>query len=390
MNLQSSPSVEIGSTEVAEPDRIDKVEAMIVDVPFRRLQRFARFESRAQSSLVIRLWSKDGAQGVGEAVAPCGPWWSGDSVEAMHATFVHYIKPLLIGAKADAPGPTMHAIGRSVRGNSFVKAGVEMALLDLQGRKLGVPIATLLGGTYRTNCAVAWPIASGDIQQDCAEMDNMLETRRASAFKVKMGALPLSEDMARIDAYMSHLNGRAGLRVDPNEAWSEAEALPAMVALEATGIDFVEQPLPRHQMASMARLAAKTTLPLMIDEGACSAADTLCAAEHGAAQILSLKLMKAGGILPSLRMANLAAITGMSPYMGTFLETSLGTAAALHLACALPSLPFGGEIIGPMLMSEDLVETPIRYVDGAAQLPSGPGLGVDLDESRLCRFQRQS
>lgn len=389
MNLQTSPDADIDLSADTERDYINRVDAVIVDLPFRRLQRFARFESKVQSSLIIRLWSQDGLSGVGEAVVPCGPWWSGDSIEAMKATFDHYIAPILIGVKTDAPGPTMAKIGRSVRGNNFIKSGVEMALMDMLGRSLGTPISTLLGGTYRDNCSVAWPIASGNLEQDFAEMDNMISSGRASAFKVKMGALPLATELTRIEAYMDHLAGRAGLRVDPNEAWSEAEAMPALKALETTGVDFVEQPLPRHQHRSMARLAAKTHLPLMIDEGACTEADTLCAIEHGAAQILSLKLMKAGGILPSARMANIASAAGVVPYMGTFLETSLGTAAALHLACSLPALPFGGEIIGPMLLAEDIVKTPVQYALGAAQLPEGPGLGVELDDDKVKEFQRK-
>ena len=99
--------------------------------------------------------------------------------------------------------------------------------------------------------------------------------------------------------------------------------------------------------------------------------------------------MKAGGLRASKRMADIAAAGGLALYMGTFLESSLGTAADLQLAATLETLPYGGEIVGPMLLADDIVTQPIVYENGAAILPEGPGLGVALDEDKVRSLTRR-
>lgn len=382
MNLHTAPSR-------AKNALIEHVRSDIVDLPFKRLQRFARHEARVQSALLIRIRSSDGLEGVGEAVVPCGPWWSGDSVETMKIMLDRYLAPQLTGRPAHDVGPVLAELDRHVRNNSFVKAGIEMALLDLVGKLHDLPIWALLGGRFRDRCPVAWPVASGDMQQDLAEMDEMLDGELVSAFKVKMGSESLHNDVRRVAKLSAALDGRARVRVDPNEAWSELDALHAMPRLAEAGIELVEQPVRRDHLDAMARIARCSQIAVMIDEGAQSASDVVDVIGRQAAHIISLKLMKAGGLQASRRMADIAEAGGLSVYMGTFLETSIGTAAGLHLGASLPRLPLGGELVGPLLLAEDLVTTPIRYRQGAAFLPDGPGLGVVLDEDKVARFTRR-
>ncbi|SLN71187.1 Muconate cycloisomerase 1 [Roseivivax jejudonensis] len=371
-----------------ETARIDRVETILVDLPFRRLQRFARLDATGQTSLLVRVTDSDGAEGIGEAIVPCGPWWSGDSVETMKIMIDAYFAPAMIGWPVMSVEAMLEGLDRVARGNAFAKAGLEMACLDLIGRRLDVPVHVLLGGARRTVCPVAWPLASGDPGKDRAEIDEMLETGRASAFKVKAGAGDLDADIARLTDLAAALDGRAGLRVDPNESWSEIEAIRALPKFAELGVELVEQPVPRERLACMSRIAARSTIPVMIDEGAWSETDMIEAVTTSAAHVVSLKIMKSGGIRAARRMADIAHAGGIMLYMGTFLETGIGTAAGLQLAASLPGLPFGGEIFGPMLQRDDLLVSPIRYEDGAAHLPEGPGLGIEIDEDKLRRYAR--
>ncbi|MBB6014537.1 muconate/chloromuconate family cycloisomerase [Paracoccus sp. P2] len=373
---------------IPEVARIDRVQTTIVDLPFRRLQKFARFEARNQSSLLIRINTSCGAEGIGEAIVPCGPWWSGDSIEAMQITIERYLAPALIGQNPYDIDRLMSELGGLVRDNRFAKAGVEMALMDLVGKLLDVPCQVLLGGMRRDACPVAWPIASGDAARDADEIEAMLASGRASAFKVKMGATRIRDDIVRIERLACAIDGRAGLRVDPNESWTEIEALGALSELARIGVELIEQPLERRAIDASARLAAKSPVPIMIDEGVQTEADTIEVVRKHAAHLISLKLMKAGGMRASKRMADIAEAAGIPLYLGTFLETSLGTAAGLHLGAGVGLLPLGGEIIGPMLLAEDIAANPVSYRNGAAQLPEGPGLGIELDEDRVRRFTR--
>ncbi|WP_298937242.1 muconate/chloromuconate family cycloisomerase [uncultured Ruegeria sp.] len=368
---------------------IKSVDATILDIPFRRLQRFARMEARAQTIVLVRIRDDQNNEGIGECCVPCGPWWSGDCVESIKALIDNHLAPALIGMDAQKPIAAMVHLGRVARGASFAKAGVETALLDLLGKVLEVPISTLLGGALRFSCPVAWPVASGSEDSDCAEIEQKLADGQASAFKMKLGADTLDQDLARTARMKDAIGGRARLIVDPNEGWTEAQALTALPKLAEIGVDLIEQPLRRDLPAGLTRLPANLPIPVMADEGVCSESETLRLVQMGGAQVLSLKIMKSGGITSALSMGRIAHLGGIVPYLGTFLESSVGSAAGLQMAAALPDLSFGGEIVGPMLLAQDIVVNSINYADGAAHVPAGPGLGVTLDEDAVRSFTRE-
>lgn len=367
---------------------IRSVETVIVDLPFRRHQQFARNAAVVQSSVVVRLSTNEGVEGIGESVTPCGPWWSGDSVEAIKSTIDTYLAPLLIGEDPLAIEPVMAKLHKRVNGNAFAKAGLEMALMDCTGKMLGARVCDLLGGEFRGSLPIAWPIASNDFAKDVAEMDAMLAEGRAQAFKVKMGFMPVREDVSRVLKLAEALGARGRLRVDPNEAWDEAAANWALAPLEEAGVEMIEQPVPRWNLDAMARLTQKARSIVMIDEGVSSNNDMIEVVKRAAAGLVSLKLMKTGGLRATKRMADISLSAGIPVYLGTFLETSIGTAANMHLAAAMPDLPLGGECIGPMLLAEDICEVPANYDEFRLHLPTGIGLGVAVDADRLEHFRR--
>lgn len=369
--------------------RISSVETSILDVPFVRLQQFARFQSRVQSTVLIRIKTDCDHEGIGEVVTPCGPWWSGDSVEAVKSTIDLYFIPELIGANPLQSADILSKLDKIARGNAFAKAGIEMALLDLAGKIHQMPVHDLLGGKVRDALPIAWPIASGNLEQDIEEMQKMVRQNLTSSFKVKMGMMPIADDLARIEklcAAAGHLG--ATVRVDPNEAWNEVEARSALPVLASFGVEMIEQPLARWNLKGMARLNTNAAITLMLDESICTAQEMFEAASLGSGSMVSLKLMKSGGMRRSQAIASIAEAAGTSLYMGTFLETSLGTAANLHLAATLQQLPLGGETIGPLLMADDIATCPIIFKDGCAHLPEGVGLGITLDEDKVKAFTR--
>lgn len=367
---------------------IELVETRIVDLPTRRLQQFARLGAYRQSVIIIRIVTRNGIEGHGEATVPGGPWWSGDSVEAMKATLDQYLVPEVLGEPVEEVSRLMNKAHARVRNNAFIKAGLEMALLDCTGRLFQVPLHVLLGGQIRRHLPVAWPLATGDINQEIEEAGQMIDSGKARAFKIKMGALPFKADLDRALAICKALAGVASVRVDPNESWDEVTTLRALGPLEDAGVEIVEQPVPRWNLDAMARLQRETRSVILIDEGVQSVHDMIEVVKRAAAGLVSLKIMKSGGIRASRAMADIAAAAGLPVYMGTFLETSLGTAANMQLAASLDALPFGGEVIGPLLLAEDLCTQPACYHDHALWLQDGPGLGVAVDPARLSAFGR--
>jgi muconate cycloisomerase len=127
----------------------------------------------------------------------------------------------------------------------------------------------------------------------------------------------------------------------------------------------------------------------MADESVCTPHDALDLVRHAGADVFALKLAKAGGILPSKTVAGIATAAGIPCYVGCMTETGIGSAAYAHFSASTPAVTLGCELFGPLMIVEDIVREPIRYEDGHILVPTGPGLGVELDEAQVRKFQRK-
>jgi muconate cycloisomerase len=274
-------------------------------------------------------------------------------------------------------------------GNDFAKAAIEMAMFDAVGKKLDVPVHTLLGGgAARESIPVRWALSGLGID------DAILEAtaRRAlghRSMKLKMGALPPRDDLARVAAIIDGVGTDIDYLVDPNGSWDLRTATWMMVELERLGVATVEQPVRRDDLCAMAELVRRSNhISVMADEAVCRPADALRAVKARACDSVAIKVGKAGGLLRGSAVAAITTAAGMGCYGGSSLESSIGTAAAAHLFASLPALTEGCELVGPQLLVDDIVVTPIEYHDGSVMIPKGPGLGVELDWDKVRAYSR--
>jgi len=194
--------------------------------------------------------------------------------------------------------------------------------------------------------------------------------------------------MSRMRRLAGALEGRATLIVDANQAWDETIALRCLPVLAEIGVTLVEQPVPAWNIVGMARLRARSTVPLMADECVFSKNDMLDVVRAGAADVVSLKLVKHGGLLATRDVAAVAQAAGIGLYGGCLLESSIGAAAHIQVFAGLRELVWGCEHFGPQILTGDLVTEPLRFADFHIHLPTGPGLGVTLDQKQLRRYAR--
>jgi muconate cycloisomerase len=138
----------------------------------------------------------------------------------------------------------------------------------------------------------------------------------------------------------------------------------------------------------LAEINAALPIPVMADESLRTPSDALRLVRLRAADVFSLKTTKSGGLRYTRQIADVAAAAGVWCHGGTAIEGPIGTAASLQLACATPAVTYGSELFGPLLMRQELITEPLRYADGSLHLPSGPGLGVELDPAAVARFTR--
>ncbi|RZS85761.1 muconate/chloromuconate family cycloisomerase [Pigmentiphaga kullae] len=367
---------------------IESIEAILVDLPTIRAHQLAMTVMNVQTLVIVRLRCSDGMEGLGEATTIGGLSYGEESPEGIKLAIDTYLAPALLGLDASNVLAAAQRMNRVARGNTFAKSALETALLDAQGKRLGVPVSTLLGGAVRDAVPVLWTLASGDTRRDIEEAESLLAARRHDTFKLKIGRRSVAEDVAHVCAIKEALGARARVTVDVNQAWSESQAATGIARLEAAGVDLIEQPLPRAHRAGMARLAARFVVPIMADEAVHSPEDAMDLARQGAADVLALKISKSGGLYEVLRTAAVGDAAGMALYGGTMLEGSIGTVAAAHAFATLPRLEWGTELFGPLLLVDDVVRQRPAYQEFSMALPTGPGLGLALDEEKLRRYRR--
>jgi muconate cycloisomerase len=385
--LRNLPEPEM-SPVLNESILIESIEAIIVDLPTIRPHKLAMHTMQQQTLVVIRLRCSDGIEGLGESTTIGGLAYGNESPESIKQNIDSHLAPLLVGQAAGNINAAMQRLDKAAKGNTFAKSGLESALLDAQGKRLGLPVSELLGGRVRDSLEVAWTLASGDTVKDIAEAEQMLEARRHRIFKLKIGANEVSHDLKHVIAIKRALGDSASVRVDVNQAWDESVALRACRILGDNGIDLIEQPISRINRGGQIRLNQRSPAPIMADESIESVEDAFSLAADGAASIFALKIAKNGGPRAVLRTAQIAEAAGIALYGGTMLEGAIGTLAAAHAFLTLKQLTWHTELFGPLLLTEEIVSEAPLYRDFHLHVPATPGLGLSLDEERLAFFRR--
>lgn len=367
---------------------IQSIEAVLVDLPTIRAHKLAMTTMMRQTLVIVRLVCSDGLTGIGEATTIGGLAYGDQSPESIKSAIDNYLAPLLVGTDATGVNVAMQRVSAAVQGNSFAKSAIETALLDAQGQRLGLPVHALLGGAMRSALPVLWTLASGDATRDVDEALALIEARRHKVFKLKIGSHPLAEDIAHVQAIRRGLGDDVMLTVDVNQAWDETTAVQGIAALEAIGVGLIEQPVARRNRRALQRLASRFDVAIMADEAVHDAIDAFDLAANAAADVYALKISQAGGLWPTLRAAAVADAGGVGIYGGTLLEGSIGSIAAAHVFAACPTLTWGTELFGPLLLKDDIVVKRPDYRDFELQLPQVPGLGVELDLDKLNFYRR--
>jgi muconate cycloisomerase len=369
--------------------KIVSLESILVDLPTIRAHRLARQTIMQQTLVVVRVRTDEGIEGLGEATTIGGLSYGEESPESIKSALDTYVAPVVIGQDPRRINLIMAEVDRHVAGNRLAKSALETALFDISGRVLGVPVHQLLGGRQSESMECVWGLASGDTGKDIDEAERVLSQRLHRGFKIKVGSRAVESDIAHVSKIAKAIAGRASLRIDANQAWDEITATRAIAALEAAGVSLIEQPLAKTNLEGMARLAARFDAAIMADEAVATPQDAFAYGRHHAADVVALKIAKAGGLLATKAVASVAGAAGLSLYGGTMLEGAIGTIASLHVFSALPQpFAFGTELFGPLLLKDDIVQERPAYGNFAIEVPDRPGLGVDIDEDKLAHYRR--
>jgi len=362
------------------PLMIRRIDAIPVALPLKSPMKMADITITKAENLLVRIESADGLVGWGEA--PSAPTMTGDTLGGLVAAVRDHLAPQLIGKDANADHRAQ--LQRSLVGNSGAHSAVEMALLDLLGRVTGKRLIDLVGRPLRQRVSPMWLLGNATVEADIAEA----QAKRAEGFnffKLKIGVKPIAEEIAAAHAIRKALPD-AALCADANCGLTLAAARRYAERTRDAKLAFIEQPLPVGDVAGLKVLARAIKTPIGMDESIHSLSD-IDAVRRAGAKGVSLKLIKLGGFREAFAAGKLCRKLGLKINVAAKIaESSIGTAAAVHLACAVPNVDWGVSLTN-MYFAADIVTAPIALKDGVVALPTGHGLGVEVDESAVARFR---
>jgi len=329
--------------------------------------------------VLVRIETDDGITGIGEATVTAV--WSGETQDGAIALTQEVLAPILIGADPFDSKWICHRLDQAAFGNSFAKAALEMALLDVQGRAVNLPVHKLLGGRDRESENIRLKFVVGAVEPDtAAQRARTMVDSGWRAIKVKVGRHP-HNDVERLRAVRAAIGAEIWLSVDANGGYTVADAIWVAKRLSAIDVALFEQPTRRGDHRAMAAVRRRSAVPIMADESVFTPADVLEILRHDAADVLSLYPGKHGGIRATQALAKMAEAAGVPCTIGSNLEREVATAAMAHVTAATANIQcerFPGDLIGPLYFDEALAAQPLHYQADRLRIPDGPGLGVRL------------
>ncbi len=342
---------------------------------------------RLSRYVLVEIHTDEAIVGLGEATTM--PGWSGETPEGAVALIERYFSPELINRSPFDLEAIMKRFDEVVIDNNFVKAAVEMALLDIQGKKLNIPVYDLLGGRCRdTDIPVKFVVAATEPDIAVRNAKRMMDTG-FDTIKIKVGRGHLDDDVNRVRKIRETLGDDIRLTVDANGGWTVGDAIQTIRRLEPFNLICVEQPVHRRDIRGMGRVRSSVGVPIMADESVFTMADVLEVLHEDAADIISVYPGKNGGILQSRQIVKVAEAAGKVCHIGSNLELEVGSAAMAHLAISTSNIlseRFPADIIGPLYHNERTTTEPFGVHGGIAKVPDGPGLGIKVDRELVARM----
>ena len=342
-------------------------------LPLRQRFEAAHGALEDREGVLLEVRDAAGATGVGEG-SPMPSLGGGDAADVLRLLDAHGAELIgLTGAEA------LEALPVDGPGVAALRCAVDTALLDLAGRRHDLPVAALLSDAPARSVLVNAVIGGGELSE---VVSFAREAVRAGygVLKLKVGVGGLEHDIACVRA-LREACPEATIRLDANGAWDEQAAAAAIDELARLGVELIEQPVPAGEVEALARLREYAPLRIAADESVASSGAVQRVLEQRAADLLVLKPMALGGVRPALRLARRAGELGIGSFATTTFDSSVGTAAALHLAAALPWDAAQGLGTGEHLAA-DIVTAPLKPSGGRMDVP-GPGLGVTVDPASL-------
>ncbi len=378
------PTLSSAETAPRSP-RITKVEATPLIYPM--VGRFKFFEGpkgrpSGRPAVLVKITASDGTVGWGQSVPI--PKWSYETIESVYYTITRYLAPELVGVD-----PSDHAAIETIlnsniapsfsTGQPICKAGVDLALADLNGKLRHQNIAQFWKRKGRSKLTLSWTLNPRTLD----EIEPLIEQGKARGYKhfnVKVAPDPKFDvEMCRI---VKRLVPDGFLWADANGGYDEATALAVIPKLAEIGVPVIEQPLPANHITGYQRLKKQGALPIIMDEGVVSSVELEEFIKLKCLDGVAMKPARCGGLTEARRQVERVLDAGMM-FLGSGLtDPDVSLSASLILYGAY-DLKYPAALNGPQFLGGSILKQPFKVEQGELAVPTGPGLGVEIDESKI-------
>lgn len=328
-----------------------------LDLPLKHRFTIAHQSREVQETLIVRL-EETGLFGLGESTT--NPFY-GITLDNMQEALEKF-KPILLGGKWNTPAE-LWELGKEIfRDNPFAQCALDQAAWDLYTKKQGKKLYEYLDLNPQSIPTTNFTIGIDTVEKMCAKLREV----EWPIYKIKLGT---DQDLEIVRELRK--NTDSVFRVDANCAWTVDQAISYSEELALLGVEFIEQPLAKDNLEGMREVFAQSKLPVIADESCISESDVeKCQGRfHG----VNIKLVKAGGVTPALRMIQKAKALGMKTMVGCMTESSVGISAIAHIAPLLDYV----DMDGAMLLAKDPAKG-VRIFPDEVLFPEGPGIGAEL------------
>jgi L-alanine-DL-glutamate epimerase-like enolase superfamily enzyme len=359
------------------------VKTTAVRVPLVEPLKWSGGIRESASGLIVEVVTDEGVVGVGEAPGPTLP--------AIQAVIDRELTQFVVGEDPLRIEWLVHRMEEYSRNWSgiaaYAIAGLELALFDLKGKALGVPVAELLGGVGRERVPVIGYLFIDEPEANARKAADFVDAGHTE-LKLKVGR-DLTQDYDTLAAIRERVGYDVKIRIDANMNWSVPAAIKWIKALEQFDLQFTEQPVPDFDLEGMATVRRAVSSPIAADEACTSLRSALELIKAEACDVFVVYPSEAGGLTRASQIASLAAAAGKWCAIGSWAELGVATAANVHVVASSSNYPFASDTHYPLQELDVLVDR-LGMTDGLVEAPRSPGLGVELDPEavqRLSNFQ---
>jgi muconate cycloisomerase len=334
--------------------------------------------------IIVRIMTDSGEEGWGEA-DPGGVLFTGDTGEAVMQSIREEGAERIIGCRVD----DWVENGDGLKFQGSVGAAFDVAVHDALAKSRHQPLWALLGEKRREKIDSLWPTSSGTAEDDL----EIIKTRLAQGFRtfmLKMGSRPVDKDIERVIEVTRVLPEDVKIMVDANQGWEIEEAMTFVEGITDVPLVLIEQPVVADDHEGLKKISKISRIPVSVDESLQTVEDARRIALGEIASVFSIKVSKNGGLRAGLEIGRVEKEQGILVMMNSMLELGITQSASLHLGCVLDCLiDCGHAYMSTLRMSDDVTDFSNFVSEGKAHLPSGTGLGIQVNESKIMKYLKE-